>query len=572
MELGFIVETRVRSAPGSAPLPRPNTVRAGESFVLELAITSDDGDAPAVDTPILVAFHLCAWNRKNTDRDAPGLAGFASPDLAIGEHWSDALPLTLKGGDLTTELQVTFTPPLLGARTQAILHARFYLAENGALIGHAARAITIVSTRFRGNTATGLPVDWPDEDTEDDLRKGIGWLVLPDEPLPHPTLVLYATSYGGDLALAVSVYERDATGQATLRLHDLGRMRDPEAIGCLEGPGSSFSLAAYLNSAGEAIFGDASDWTPPLALRATNCLRAMLPPVCQRFLTDQLAPYAGRDGAAPTLLVSTDDLLFPWELVRVTADGAATPRTLGQVAAVSRWLHHKPLPGHVHVERAAFLAPESSTIAPSDQEDRDKLANQEADVVRAFLGGDGSGFCRIEPSTIPAAITALDRTEYQLIHMRSHGTKYGVQLAAADGKYERAVFSLRPRHLPGWDAERALNRPFVVINVCGGAFSESERWLEALHSYGVGAAVVTLWNVASDLSEVVATRLYHALAAGQSVAEALRSVRALHAFAEHVVPSAPTDPDPGYPDALRRNPTALGYIVLGHPCARVIPG
>jgi hypothetical protein len=521
-----------------------------------------------VDTPILAAFHICAWDRLDDDPSRPGMAGFDTPDAARGDRWLDSVPLLLRANEPTAGGAFTLIPPVRGFHVRAILHVHFYLAENGALIGHASRAFTIEDGHTKDPRDLAVIAGWPDAQTEDDLRKGIGTILLPECPLPHPTLVLYATAYGEDVALAASTFTTSA-GSGAVRLHDLGRFRDPEIVGSVDGVGSSFSLAAYLNSLGEPVFTGPSQWRPALALKAANGLRAMLPEACRTFLTERIeTALAAGDGRAPSVLISSDDLLFPWELVRVTtaADGPDA-RTLGQVAAVSRWLHHKPLPGHIRVARTAFIGPDSATIAPSVQADRDALANEEADAVRA-LAGEGADFRRIEPCTIPTVVQALDSSEFQVVHMRSHGTKYGVQLAAASGKYERAVFSLRPKHLPGRRVTRERNRPFICINICGGAFLESESWMGSLLEYGVGAAVVTLWNVASDLSKYAAVELYRGLGSGASIAEAIRAVRAIHSFDP---PPPRGQSDAPYPAAMRINPTVLSYVVLGHPCAQVIP-
>jgi hypothetical protein len=569
MEIAYIVETRVKPSRQAADAHwRPWMVQAGTPFTLQLDITSDDGRLPAAATPILVALHLCAWRRDETDSAAPGMAGFASETVPFGVGFTESIPHLLPAGELTTSLAIDLVPPRLSGHARAVLHVHIYLAEGGALIGHAARAVCIVDPTLNERELVEVMTGWSDEQTGDDLRKGIGYVVLPLEPLPHPSLVLYAAAHGADLALAASVYSPANGG--TIRLHDLGRMRDPDEVCRADGIEHAFSLPAYLADAGGQALPAPSTWSPALALTAANALRAMLPETCRRFLTELVArsrPDAQQP--APTVLISTDDLLFPWELVRVTADGDPEARTFGQVAAVSRWPHHKPLPGHVRVRRTAFIAPASATISLSAQVDRDLLASEEADSVQAFVGGQAT-FRRIEPSTIPSVVGALGSSEYQLLHLRSHGTRYGVQLAAASGAYEPAVFSLRPKHLPGRDAGRALNPPFVFINVCGGAFLESELWLDALLGYGVGLAVVTLWNVASNFSKNVAERLYDGLAEGASVAEAIRSVRAIHAFDARPGPRGPEGVPP-FPPAMRRNPTVLSYIALGHPAARVIP-
>lgn len=566
----FIIETSVAGAADAAlPGARPSAVPAGTPFTFSLQITSEDGTPLRADTTVLVALHLCAWDHDlRGPSDEPGLRGFTSAKIGLGERWCDSLELTLPADGGTATLGIPLIAPVRDHAYHAILHAHVYLGSTGALVGHAARALTIVTPEDRHEERDALP-EWPDDATEDDLRKGIGWVVLPKRPLPHPDVVLYVTSYRGHMALAASAFTpAPGGGNGTVRLFDLGRMDDPEELGCPDGVGGGFSLPAFLKGDGDDDYPLPSNWPQDVAGRAASCLRDKLPAPCRAFLVDRFATVDPA-APAPTLLVSTDDLLFPWELVRVTPDGAPTPRLLGQVAAVGRWLHHKPLPGDVRVRRAVAIAPESETISPSGQLDRDTLAGEESDLVGTFAAGVAATYERMGLCTIPSVIEALDSTDFQLLHLRSHGTKYGVQLAPPDGTFRRAVFSLRPKHLPGWDAERERRRPFVFVNVCGGAFLESERWLEALLDYGCGAAVVTLWNVASDLSKVVAARCYDRLATGDGIAEAIRSARALYAL-DGVAHAADLALPPVILDAMRKNPTPLSYIVLGHPAAKVV--
>jgi hypothetical protein len=332
-------------------------------------------------------------------------------------------------------------------------------------------------------------------------------------------------------------------------------------------------LPRYLKSQGESDLRAPANWSIDDTRQAAARLRAKLPKAFGAVVEEPLLAHAGAgDPPTPSLLVVTDDLLFPWELVGLGfgADGAPA-RLLGQTAAVGRWHLHVPLPGHVTVSRAIFIAPLDNDISAFPTQDRDELAGQEAACIAAVVKQRWNCSLRqLSPPTIDATVRALDGDRYQLVHFRSHGTRYGVQLASVSGDFAPAVFSLRPHHLPGRDRERESNRPFIFVNICGGTFNQSEAWTESLIGYGCGGAVVTSWNIDSRLSYVAADMFYGQIAAGQSVAQAMRAVRGC--YDQDLQDSEKGQVDmTSLPNLLRINSTVLSYVVLGHPATMLRP-
>src|SRR4051812_37243567 len=144
MDIAFIVESALTGGRDPALAgARPSVVLAERPFTLTLIVTSEDGDGPQADTDILTAVHLCAWTNDD-DFSRSGIEGFTSGNIPIEGRVSSSIPLTLPASGDTVTTNIQFIPPSRGAHYRIVLNVHFYLASNGAPVGHLARALTVV--------------------------------------------------------------------------------------------------------------------------------------------------------------------------------------------------------------------------------------------------------------------------------------------------------------------------------------------------------------------------------------------------------------------------------------------
>ena len=285
-----------------------------------------------------------------------------------------------------------------------------------------------------------------------------------------------------------------------------------------------------------------------------------LPKACQ----DHYQRTIAGDLAFGSLLVCSEDWRWPWELVQPPQSlparfrpGGAKPPMLGARLAVGRWPPNRPLPGSLAVGAAG--------VAVVLGDDPARLPAGSRKELRVLTERFGAGAPR--PGLGSAGFVALlGGGTLDLAHVLTHGgpnqeinLALGADAGAANGHADPDATILRPADLARHkvDFRASARSPLVFLNVCEGgavgpdAAAAGGGWGEAWVGAGCGAFVAPYWMVNASIAHDVVTRFYADLAAGATIADALRGIRIAFAENRHL------------------HPTWLAYALVGHPAATV---
>lgn len=256
--------------------------------------------------------------------------------------------------------------------------------------------------------------------------------------------------------------------------------------------------------------------------------------------------------AIPTMLIATDDLVFPWELVTPltpAAFGEIVPEPpLGIWAALARWGLDAPPPADVAIGRVASWS--SALTGAGGNGSLEELALV-ADYASAL--GLGSAYEEIVSPLDSAGFAALAGDGGALVHVRTHGRPDGLRLSADE--------VLTGAELATLVAGGAPLPAFLFVNACApsapppSSLDGGPSLADVLVRGGSGA-VLPAWTINYGRTVEITALFYAALAAGTPPAEAIRAIRA-DAFASAVA---------------EMGTTPLAYAVFGHPGARVVAG
>ncbi|WP_404386032.1 CHAT domain-containing protein [Knoellia locipacati] len=276
---------------------------------------------------------------------------------------------------------------------------------------------------------------------------------------------------------------------------------------------------------------------------------------------------------APTILLLTEELHLPWELVTfqpplVSSWGGDAP-FLGAHAAIGRWPlsegEPRPVPRPtVEVVKAAVLSAKYDGVTKWGKLDD---AEAEAAEVTELFGAVSV------PPTIRAVADLFGGTPAaQLVHVALHGqfdtegTAEGLVLLAVDAAGTQTAKATFFSPLAAENGHLAAG-PFVFLNACQvgadrAVLGDYGGFASTLLRIGATGVVAPLWNVDDDVAAAMAREFYAATWSAPadervSVAEAVRRARARYTV------EGVTQRVPGV------SPTLVAFQCLAHPQLRL---
>ncbi len=235
---------------------------------------------------------------------------------------------------------------------------------------------------------------------------------------------------------------------------------------------------------------------------------------------------AGLSEPPRSIAIASDELSFPWELVRPS--GKVNGRyeqlpPLGQAHVIGRWkpaADTRPQPQQVTVTSTALVMPDAASSGLA-------WAAQEIDMLTKALPGAQL----LRPATRAGVQSLLDSGQVQLVHFSGHG----VQGAQADLD---ALELEEGTHIPAptfaQSALAANHHPVLVLNACtlGRSRAVMRRaggFAGACIDSGWSGIVAPYWPVYDPKASEFSIKLYRKLASGAMVGEALTELRLEHA-------------------------------------------
>lgn len=259
------------------------------------------------------------------------------------------------------------------------------------------------------------------------------------------------------------------------------------------------------------------------------------------------------------LLIKSNDLWFPWEMLRPYHDVDGVPvyddPPLCERFQVSRWFEGRGAPDQVLMKQGVWIVPPDNLKAA--QAESDYFAELNRVQWQVALNGPLESTFAVEDK--------FSAGDTQLFHFACHGNFSAT--SPDDSKLKLADENLTPGSLAGrrgGGLRRA--RPLVFLNAChsgrvGAGLTYLGGWAQAFYEAGVSAFIGSLWEINDTLASQFARAFYDRLwglgafagkpqPLGQAFSEARRVIR---------------DADPA-------NPTWLAYVLYGDPYGQVILG
>ncbi len=259
------------------------------------------------------------------------------------------------------------------------------------------------------------------------------------------------------------------------------------------------------------------------------------------------------------LLIKSNDLWFPWEMLRPYHDVDGVPvyddAPLCERFQVSRWFEGRAAPDQVLMQQGVWIVPPDNLAAAKQESDYFVELNRLQWQV-ALNGPLGTTF-DVEDK--------FSAGETQLFHFACHGNFSAT--SPDDSKLKLADDNLTPGSLSGrrgGGLRRA--KPLVFLNAChsgrvGAGLTYLGGWAQAFYEAGVSAFIGSLWEINDVLAAQFAQSFYDRLwglgvfegkaqPLGQAFHEARKVIR---------------DADPA-------NPTWLAYVLYGDPYGQVLLG
>ena len=274
----------------------------------------------------------------------------------------------------------------------------------------------------------------------------------------------------------------------------------------------------------------------------------------QLFPPELRSAYKDIRSAVRSWLIVSDEPWIPWELVR-PYEGSPEPIDddfLALQFELTRWLAGDKAPSR-DVAVRTVLAVQTARDLPH--------ASQEARFFKE-LAKSAPGLQDITPSVSSAneVLDLLEASTSELIHVVGHGkTPENRPDEAGIPFLDGSV--LRPTDIQGpLAAHIAKTRPLVFLNVCSGSRQGwsvtslggwAARWVTVC---GAGAFIAPMWSVRDSVAATFAQVFYDALIQGKTLGKAALEARR------------------GVRQAHPRSPSALAYMVYGHPDMRVTFG
>jgi len=236
-----------------------------------------------------------------------------------------------------------------------------------------------------------------------------------------------------------------------------------------------------------------------------------------------------RAGEAPTsILIHSDEMIFPWELlVPNDVESGTDPRLkpLGIAHVLGRWkpgLTTKPKEQMLKVRKFRVLNPKYPP--PNTLDWAAKEAEELAKLFPALVS-------LVDPADLPGVLKLFAENDVQVLHFSGHGE---VNLNNADlnkislenGQYFDAL-KLVATNLC------AVAQPIVYMNACsvgnvGDTVSRAGGFAANFVTNGCSGLIAPLWPINDRRSMEFALQLYTRLQMGRAVGEALQELREEH--------------------------------------------
>jgi hypothetical protein len=259
------------------------------------------------------------------------------------------------------------------------------------------------------------------------------------------------------------------------------------------------------------------------------------------------------------LLIKSNDLWFPWEMLRPYHDVDGVPvyddPPLCERFQVSRWFEGRAAPDQVLMTQGVWIVPPDNLQAAQAESDYFVELNRLQWQV-ALNGPLGTTF-DVEDK--------FSAGETQLFHFACHGNFSAT--SPDDSKLKLADDNLTPSSLSGrrgGGLRRA--RPLVFLNAChsgrvGAGLTYLGGWAEAFYTAGVSAFIGSLWEINDVLAAQFARAFYDRLWGLGDFAGKAQPLGRAFCEARQVI----RDADPA-------NPTWLAYVLYGDPYGQVLLG
>ena len=259
------------------------------------------------------------------------------------------------------------------------------------------------------------------------------------------------------------------------------------------------------------------------------------------------------------LLIKSNDLWFPWEMLRPYHDVEGVPvyddPPLCEQFHVSRWFEGRGAPDEVVMKEGVWIVPPDNL----------KAAKAESDYFAELHRLNWQVALNGPLDTIFDVEDRFSAGETQLFHFACHGN-FSAE-SPDDSKLKFADDQLTPGNLAGrrgGGLRRA--RPLVFLNAChsgrvGAGLTYLGGWAQAFYDAGVSAFIGSLWEINDALAAQFARAFYDRL---WGLGEFAGKPQPL-GLAFHEARTVIRDADPA-------NPTWLAYVLYGDPYGQVLLG
>jgi hypothetical protein len=247
-----------------------------------------------------------------------------------------------------------------------------------------------------------------------------------------------------------------------------------------------------------------------------------------------LLPKAFRDeyfrlvdlGAAPkSILVHSDEMVLPWELVIPYDERHPDMEPLGRAHVIGRWrtdLQARPMQQRLRVNRFCVLNPTyaGANALPWSVAEAQKLQQR---FSRATL---------IAPASLPGVQQSLlGQTDVQLVHFTGHAEFNPANAALSSLLLENAKL---PALLLTGSALLQKAQPVIYLNGCnagqtGFAAGRPGGFAAVLLQGGCSGLIAPHWPVEDQSATAFSLALYEKLGFGRAIGEALQELRREHA-------------------------------------------
>lgn len=248
-----------------------------------------------------------------------------------------------------------------------------------------------------------------------------------------------------------------------------------------------------------------------LAGRGAQLCEELLPKDLRHTLWELL-------GKARTLLILSDEVWIPWELLRLRdPDDPASGPFLVEAFSVTRWLLGASLVLDLPLRRIALVAPLDATLpsVPVEIERMRSLASPGREVVEI-------------PARSREVNGALASGQFDGLHFAGHGYDWfggrrRWSILLEDGEFD-------PAFLYGPAGRLRHAQPMVFLNAChSGRGATSLTGMGGLASAfinaGAGAFIGSHWELKDTQASAFSEEVYRHLLAGMEIGEAVRTAR-----------------------------------------------